>query len=337
MIKCDDVSFSYSGCNDLMTRKALSHVSLEIEKGTFVLLCGASGCGKTTLTRLLNGLIPHYYEGTFTGHVSIDDEAYGKLSLFDLSKKIGSVFQNPRAQFFNVETTSEIAFGAENHGLEKSVILDRVDEVVEDLKIDRLLGKSIFSLSGGEKQKIACGSAAAMAPEVYVLDEPSSNLDAAAIEDLKELLVTLKKQGKTVIISEHRLYYLYDLIDEVVYMKDGKITGCYDFEIFKTISNKTRIEMGLRSLEQKQLFAMSAKMMQDCDEFWTLKDFYFSYSKNTVALEIASDRIAAQKITAIIGNNGSGKTTFLRCLCGLEKKSRGTIIKNQKNTLEKIV
>ena len=209
MIECQDVSFSYPAStlpdSERQAGGALKHISCTIEDGSFVLLCGTSGCGKTTMTRLFNGLIPHYHEGTYTGSVYLDGKDTRDLSLFDISLKVGSVFQNPRSQFFNVDTTSELAFGPENHGIAEDLVRDRVKRVAAQLKLEPLLDRSIFSLSGGEKQKIACGSAAAIDPDIYVLDEPSSNLDAYAIADFRQLLFTLKSQGKTIIISEHRL------------------------------------------------------------------------------------------------------------------------------------
>ena len=234
MIECQDVSFSYQASaipdSEMKTGGALKHISCTLEDGSFVLLCGTSGCGKTTMTRLFNGLIPHYHEGTYTGSVYLDGKDTRDLSLFDISLKVGSVFQNPRSQFFNVDTTSELAFGPENHGMPEDIVRDRVKCVATQLKLEPLLDRSIFSLSGGEKQKIACGSAAAIAPDVYVLDEPSSNLDAYAIADFRQLLFTLKSQGKTIIISELRLYYQSGLFDRVLYLKDGEIEGDFTAE-----------------------------------------------------------------------------------------------------------
>ena len=253
MIECQDVSFSYPASalpvGESQTGGALKHISCTIEDGSFVLLCGTSGCGKTTMTRLFNGLIPHYHEGTYTGSVYLDGKDTRDLSLFDISLKVGSVFQNPRSQFFNVDTTSELAFGPENHGMPEDIVRDRVKRVAAQLKLEPLLDRSIFSLSGGEKQKIACGSAAAIDPDIYVLDEPSSNLDAYAIADFRQLLFTLKSQGKTIIISEHRLYYLSGLFDRVLYLKDGEIEGDYTAEEFCGLSAKQRDDMGLRPLD----------------------------------------------------------------------------------------
>ena len=212
MIELKNVSFSYhtdefnSGVYD---------INLTIPSGQTVLLCGASGCGKTTITRLINGLAPVYYQGELKGEILIDGIDSSKVTLYELSKKIGSVFQNPRSQFFSVDSTSEIAFGCENTGIPREEMYRRIGQVAGDLNIESLLDRNLFALSGGEKQKIACASVSAMQPEILVLDEPSSNLDLHTISDLKEVIRKWKEQGKTVIIAEHRLYYLMELADRI--------------------------------------------------------------------------------------------------------------------------
>ena len=184
MIELQNVSFSYPGdaCG------GLKNISLTIPDGQFVLLCGRSGCGKTTLTRLVNGLIPQFFAGELTGRVLLDGEDVSALPMYRIAEKAGSVFQNPRTQFFNVDTDSEIAFGMENEAVAQEKLRPRVDETARALHIEPLLGRSIFALSGGEKQKIAFASVYAMEPEIYLLDEPSSNLDMTAIAELTEHL-----------------------------------------------------------------------------------------------------------------------------------------------------
>ena len=326
MIECQDVSFSYPAStlpdSERQAGGALKHISCTIEDGSFVLLCGTSGCGKTTMTRLFNGLIPHYHEGTYTGSVYLDGKDTRDLSLFDISLKVGSVFQNPRSQFFNVDTTSELAFGPENHGIAEDLVRDRVKRVAAQLKLEPLLDRSIFSLSGGEKQKIACGSAAAIDPDIYVLDEPSSNLDAYAIADFRQLLFTLKSQGKTIIISEHRLYYLSGLFDRVLYLKDGEIDGDYTAEEFCGLSAKQRDDMGLRPLDLAGLSEVEGTPQRMNEAVWTIKNVSFAYKHEPETLHITETSFPFGSATAIIGHNGAGKSTFARCLCGLESTSK---------------
>ena len=335
MIECQDVSFSYPAStlpdSERQAGGALKHISCTIEDGSFVLLCGTSGCGKTTMTRLFNGLIPHYHEGTYTGSVYLDGKDTRDLSLFDISLKVGSVFQNPRSQFFNVDTTSELAFGPENHGIAEDLVRDRVKRVAAQLKLEPLLDRSIFSLSGGEKQKIACGSAAAIDPDIYVLDEPSSNLDAYAIADFRQLLFTLKSQGKTIIISEHRLYYLSGLFDRVLYLKDGEIEGDYTAEEFCGLSARQRDDMGLRPLDLAGLSEVEGTPQRMNEAVWTIKNVSFAYKHEPETLHITKTSFPSGSATAIIGHNGAGKSTFARCLCGLEKHFKGTVQDQIKN------
>ena len=177
MIEIKDVSFTYNQAE----APSLSHVSLSIHEGECVLLCGKSGCGKTTMTRLLNGMIPDFYDGTLEGQIRVKGFDPVNCSMYEISKIVGTVFQNPRTQFYTVNTTSEIAFGCENHGWPPEQIRERVMQAAADLHIEELLDRNIFELSGGEKQKIAFASIYALNPDVYVLDEPSSNLDCFAI------------------------------------------------------------------------------------------------------------------------------------------------------------
>ncbi len=321
MIKVKDVSFTYKDSKE----KVLKNISMEIPKGQCVLLCGESGCGKTTVTRLLNGLIPYYYEGELEGEVFVDDMNIRETELTHISKRVGSVFQNPRSQFFCVDTTSEIAFGCENMGLPEKVILERVRQSAEEMKIEKLLNRDIFRLSGGEKQKIACASVTAIHPEVYVLDEPTSNLDLNSIEDLKKIVALWKRQGKTILIAEHRLYWLRDICDRVVYFKEGKLTLDCSMADFTALSEKERTEMGLRKLIQEPVH------FQKENEIGTkeliLHNYHFSYKKEPV-LKIDSLSVPIGAVVAVVGYNGAGKSTFTRCLCGLQKGFKGRTVIN---------
>ncbi|MCR5272571.1 MAG: energy-coupling factor ABC transporter ATP-binding protein [Lachnospiraceae bacterium] len=317
MIEFCDVSFSYAGDENV---DGVKNINLKIKDGECVLLCGESGCGKTTVTRLVNGLIPHFYGGNLIGSVKYDGRQVSDIPLYDTAMTTGSVFQNPGTQFFNTDTDSELAFGCENLGFGKEEIKRRVESTVKEMKLEPLLGKSIFNLSGGEKQKIACGSVNALLPKVMVLDEPSSNLDVASISDLRNIIMNWKKQGKTIIVAEHRLYYLVDVADRIVYMKDGIIKGEFTSEELINMPNEKRRKMGLRRptfrLEKKMDYEISGQGKK-----LVLKDFCFSYRKKQEALNIPSAEFSTGHVIAVIGRNGAGKSTFARCVCGLEKRS----------------
>ena len=239
VIEFENVSFSYEG----QEHGGLHGISLKIADGECVLFCGRSGCGKTTVTRLVNGLIPQFYQGELQGRVLVDGQEISNLPMYQIAAKVGSVFQNPRTQFFNVDTDSEIAFGIENEARPVKELEERVEQTTKDLHIEKLRNRNIFELSGGEKQKIAFASVYAMNPEIYLLDEPSSNLDMASIQELKEHLRLIKSQGKTILIAEHRLYYLMELADRIVYLEDGEIARIFTPEEFLRLPETEREHM----------------------------------------------------------------------------------------------
>lgn len=321
MIELKDVSFHYMG----EVKNGVDNVNLKIQAGECVLFCGRSGCGKTTITRLINGLIPNFYEGELQGKVFLNGQDIKEIPMYKMSEMIGSVFQSPKAQFFNVDTDSEIAFGVENLSLPQEKIEERVNHAVSALNIEGIMGKNVLELSGGEKQKVAIASIYAMSPQVYVMDEPSSNLDMDAIEELKKILKYLKEMGKTIIIAEHRVYYLKDIVDRVIYIEDGKLQDEFTREQFNHLSKVERIEKGLRdsNLEQIQLpdKTINGKKRKRLE----LNNLNVCYKKKCVLSNI-NYTAYENDIVGVIGHNGAGKTTLMRTLCGLHKDYGGQII-----------
>lgn len=324
IIQISNVSFQYENSE----KGALHDVSLTVEPGECILLCGESGCGKTTITRLLNGLIPHFYEGTLNGMVEVCGLKIQEEELYTIAEKVGSVFQNPRSQFFCLDTTSEVAFGCENMGLPEDEIKQRIAKVTRELKMENLMGRNIFKLSGGEKQRVACASVSAMQPEIFVLDEPTSNMDLDAIEELKKTLLFWKKQGKTIVIAEHRLYWLKYICDRVIYMEEGHIVSDLPMKTFVTFSEDRIKAMGLRGLSLSQ--PEFPEKPEKSGKTITFKNYHFNYEKEEV-LHMSDVTVPAESIIAVTGHNGAGKSTFLRCLCGLEKKFKGHTVLDDAN------
>lgn len=319
MLEMEDVSFAYENNRDAQN---LTDINLNVEKGEAILLCGESGCGKTTVTRFLNGLIPNFFDGNREGNVYLGNDSIREMPIYEISKHVGSVFQNPKTQFFNVDTTSELVFGCENLSMSADEIKKRLDDVVDDFNISDLVDKNIFKLSCGEKQKIACASVSAVCPDILVLDEPSSNLDSKSSWDFEDIIKGWKEKGKTVVIAEHKLFFLGDVVDRVIFIENGKIANEWSMDQFKNINHRN---FGLRQLDLDNLEVKRKEYYSGNPEFLKLKDFRFSYGKTQV-LDIGDVRIPKNEIIAIIGRNGAGKSTFANCLCGLKKSCRGELI-----------
>lgn len=306
----------------------LNDINLRIEDGELILITGPSGCGKTTLLRLINGLIPRFYQGNVEGDILLNGHSFKNNELYDLARVVGTVFQNPKSQFYNVDTTSELAFACENQGLPKSDIYQRIDKTVADLHMENLMDRNIFHLSDGEKQKIACASIEVAGLNIILLDEPSANLDYDSTLMLKKLILHWKKQGKTIVVAEHRIAYLWDIMDRLVVMKQGEIIK----DIKKNIKSEQKDalndidlqKMGLRTRLMESPMQIKIPSVTQDDQIITLKNFNFAYhGVKKKIVNIKSLAIARNQITAIVGKNGAGKTSFLNCFCGLEKSCKG--------------
>jgi len=220
IIEVKDLGFKYAGTDFY----AIRGVNLEIDEGEFVVLAGKSGCGKTTLLRCLNGLIPHFYEGEFEGRVLIDGIDTRECPPHILSQKAGMVFQNPDNQLFALSVEADIAFPLENLGLPREEIRDRVEWALKLLGIEELRKRSPFELSAGQKQKVAIASVLAMKPKILLLDEPTSSLDPVSAKNLIDAIIDLnRRHGLTILISEHRLTHLIPHADKLAIMDRGRI------------------------------------------------------------------------------------------------------------------
>ena len=273
-----------------------------------MLVCGASGCGKTTVTRLANGLAPSFFPGTLEGRVLVDGRDVADLESWEVAACVGSVFQNPRTQFFNVDSTGEVAFSLESMAWPEERIRERTHDTIRQLGLEELADRSIFSLSGGEKQRIAYASSWAPHPANLVLDEPTSNLDEAAIAALRRYLLDAKAQGAAVLVAEHRLWWLADVADEVVVMEEGRIARRFDGATFRALPSSEVRDLGLREPR--------APLVR-------LRGVHASYGKREVLHGVDLD-LREGEVAALVGANGAGKSTLCRTIVGLHRESAGT-------------
>lgn len=319
-MKLKGISFWYEG----QKNAALQNIKLEIQKGEFVLLCGGSGCGKTTLTRVLNGLCPAFYPGKLEGKYTFGGEAMTSLPIREKALRIGSVFQDPETQFFTTKGYDEIVLGAEQRAMPPGLILEKLAELNRLLQLESLYEKNLFTMSSGEKQKIAIASVGMLLPEVLVLDEPSANLDPESMLKLGEILAELKGLGVTIILSEHRFHYVKESFDRAVYMVDGEIHTAFTRAEILALGEETLLRMGLRSFAAPVL-QLAPKLPAEDDSFCETKNLCFTY-KGRPVFDGLDLKIPSAKVTAILGENGRGKTTLLRMLAGLHKPRPGEII-----------
>ena len=337
---------------DTKNLSALNDISISIKKGECILLTGISGCGKTSVLRTINGLIPNYYEGKLLGSIEVLGESIKEKPIYDISKKVSTVFQNPKSQFFNLDTTSEILFFLENMGTPFEKMHQRLNFISEFLNIKHLLDRNIFNLSGGEKQMIAIASALAADTDIIVMDEPTSNLDLYYIEKIAEVISLLKKSGKTLIISEHRLYFLNELIDRAFLIKEGKLEKEFSQQEFLALSEQNRKELLLRPITmnksvfnrledsdyiQVQNSETIRKNKEDKNSeetksaYLTVENLFYRFKKEKDDfLRVQNLKMEFGKVIALTGKNGQGKSTFAQCLTGLLKAKKDSVLLNGK-------
>ncbi|MDR0623375.1 MAG: ABC transporter ATP-binding protein [Treponema sp.] len=334
MIELRGVCFSYKTPSSesgggAVGDSILKDISLRIETGECVILTGRSGNGKTTLTRVINGLAPAYYGGSLTGSVLIDGKPVNALSSWERARILGNVFQDPQSQFFSGELAGEIAFACENLGFPLAEIRRRTDGVIRDMRLDDLRRVPLDRLSSGTMQKASIASVRSVSPEIYVFDEPSANLDEAASFHLAEILRALKNQGHTLVIAEHRLSYLMEIAGRIVYLERGRLTAEYRPAELMGLSAEQRRAMGIRSPERIPM----PRLPSPNEEAKT------GNGKAAIEARDISCRVKAKNIlsgislsafpgmiTAVTGRNGAGKTTLGKILCGLIRERGGRVL-----------
>ena len=348
MIDVASLSFSYVSELTGDRVEALKDVDLSADAGSLTLVCGASGCGKSTLMKALTGLVPQMTPGELDGVVRINGRNLADVALTDVGHLCSSVFQNPRTQFFCDTVAEELAFCGENYGRERATLRQQSERAAKLMGISHLLERKLTTLSGGQLQKVALACALASGAPVLLADEPTSNLDPAAISEVRAALKVLKEQGLTIVVVEHRLHFLRGLADQVLLMESGRVTRRWNGAEFFSMGQAQRRSLGLRTLvdpgppetwvgqvqagrqekqvgrQEKQVGRQENREATPSQVRLSCRGLSFAYGASPVFEGLDADFPAGQ-ITCIAGANGVGKTTLVRVLCGLAAPSSGTI------------
>lgn len=316
MLTLENLSLFYE-----QDKKILEDITLQVTEGECILLTGESGSGKSSIINSINGLAFEYENASITGKVQVDGKEIKGMELYQISLMVASVFQNPKTHFFNVNTTLELLFYLENIGLDRKEMESRMENMLKVFPIKHLLGRSIFELSGGEKQILCVASCYISGCKIIVLDEPSSNLDAKYIDILKEMLQILKEKGITLILAEHRIYYLMDVADRIIIIQNGRIKESFTRDVFISLPDDTLYEWGLRSKNKINLENGQRPLGKDLIIKKLICDF-----KDKCELRVENVSFDLGKIYGITGRNGCGKSSFLSAITGLVEKEKSDIV-----------
>ena len=340
-VEFERVSFTYPGAET----PVIDELTLDLPEGAFVLVTGATGAGKSTFIRAINGLVPHFTGGEFSGRVLTQSRNTLDCAPRDLADIVAFVPQDPSAAFVVDRVEDEIAYSLENLGVDRSLMRRRVEETLDVLNLEALRNRSVRTLSGGECQRVAIAAALAPGPRILLLDEPTSQLDPQGAEDVLAALQRLVHDiGITVVIAEHRLERVAGFVDVAVGLAPGApaIIGEPATILAAAGSGPPVTRLGrLVGWDPAPLTVRDARRMAGSTAPATpsprrprLTDFHrplvgarglvAGYGERAV-LKGVDASIASGEIVALMGRNGAGKTTLLRCLAGLHRPGAGEV------------
>ncbi len=344
----ENLSFQYR----TRPEPAIEHISFELKPGEMLLIAGSSGCGKTTLARCINGLIPRSYRGSREGRVLLYGKDVAEMQIAEIAQTVGTLLQDPERQIVASNVFNEIAFGPENLGLPREEIIARVDAAMQRLKIEYLRERETFNLSGGEKQKVALAGLLAMNPSILLLDEPLASLDPASAYEALEVFRSLADEGKTVILIEHRVEdAIFARPDRLLYMEKGQVKYLGPIDTLPTEIDHREVKLPAEwvvkrvcSLGEKvedtaparspERDALNGEAVSKRGEPLVLfEDVYFRYSEETpFILQNVNLEICRGDLIAVVGPNGAGKSTLVKHAIGLLKPTKGRVLVEGKDT-----
>ncbi len=323
----------------------LAHVTLTINEGEFILVCGPSGSGKSTLLRAINGLVPHFYGGEWSGQALVADHDTRSTHPRELAHTVGFVFQDPDAQFVVEVVEDELAFAMENAGLPQTLMRRRIEEALDQVEIAHLRHRQLSTLSGGERQRVAIAAALTVQPRILVLDEPTSQLDPHTAEEVLTALQKLNADlGLTIVLSEHRLERVVQYVDRILWLPGGAANRSFRLDTPRSVLAQMPEPPPLSALGRaldwhplpltikegrrwsRALTLPPAAQPEPASQALLLEARKLSKSYGHVpALRGVDLRLHAGEIVALMGRNGSGKTTLLRHLVGLQQPDSGQV------------
>lgn len=324
---------------------ALRDITFEAYAGELLLIAGASGCGKTTLIRCLNGLIPRSYKGELSGEILLDGKAIANLSLARISQIVGTVLQDPERQILGTRVRNEVAFGLENLGLPRQEIIQRIDEALTYLGIQHLRDRETFNLSGGEKQKVALAGVLAMRPKILLLDEPLASLDPASAQETLRIVRQMVDEGMCVLMVEHRVEDVLKIHpDRVLLMEEGQIRYLGGVEGLYQVVNYREIKLPATEIMKRARHAPAPPILQVLPSVQAerrtteqaplvrFERVSFDYETKPNVLQDINFEIHRGDVIAILGANGAGKTTLVKLAIGLLKPTSGKVLINGVDT-----
>lgn len=318
MLRVEELSYRHAHCPD----RALSGLNFELPAGQALLLGGRSGSGKSTLLSVLSGLVPHYFKGELSGRVELKGESPGRMSLSEWGFRVGLMMQNPEAQFLAATVEEELLLSLRCREVEKTEAARLTAAQLERFGLEGVKRQSVFQLSEGQKQKVVLAALTALKPKLLLLDEPSANLDPASTAELGAVLASLKKDGLSLVIADHRLSWLNGLCDQVLMLDRGRAVCQGSWDLLK--DEERRKALNLRSIVHPEHFSRSPAA-QDSPGV-AVEDLTFAYRQDACIFSDFNSRFNYGRVCVITGRSGRGKTTLARVLCGLSRPARGRII-----------